>query len=162
FFNERALATDLVPNRDIGFALHGDPIGGVFSYTAGIFTGVGDARNSSNVSFDAGIAYEGRIFFQPFRKLEAPGLQGLVFGVSGSYVKFDGPNTAGLPNTTGGTLPGYTTDGQQQFFAYNPASNAVVVATGEHWRLSPQAYYFWGPFGLLGEYVISDQEVSRT
>jgi len=35
------------------------------------------------------------------------------------------------------------------------------VATGQHWRLSPQAYYYYGPFGLLGEYVISDQQVSR-
>src|ERR1043165_5464236 len=72
------------------------------------------------------------------------------------------PNVNGQPATIGGVLPGYTTDGQQQFFAYNPVSNAVVVASGEHWRLSPQAYYFLGPFGLMGEYMISDQKVSRT
>ena len=36
-----------------------------------------------------------------------------------------------------------------------------MVADGEHWRLSPQGYYFYGPFGFLGEYVISDQRVSR-
>ena len=71
-------------------------------------------------------------------------------------------NTAGLPSNTGGSLPGYFTDGQQQFFAYNPADKAVVVANDDHWRLSPQAYYYYGPFGLLGEYVISDQEVTRT
>jgi phosphate-selective porin OprO/OprP len=71
-------------------------------------------------------------------------------------------NTAGLSATTGGTLPGYFTDGQQQFFAYNPADKAVVVADQNHWRLSPQAYYYYGPFGLLGEYVISDQQVRRT
>ena len=71
-------------------------------------------------------------------------------------------NTAGLPSTTGGSLPGYFTDGQQQFFAYNPADKAVVVAEDNHWRLSPQGYYYYGPFGLLGEYVISDQKVKRT
>jgi phosphate-selective porin OprO/OprP len=49
--------------------------------------------------------------------------------------------------------------GQQLFFAYNP-TNRSVVADGEHWRLSPQGYYYYGPFGLLGEYVISDQKVS--
>jgi hypothetical protein len=71
-------------------------------------------------------------------------------------------NTAGLPSTTGGTLPGYFTDGQQQFFAYNPTGGAVVVADQDHWRISPQAYYYYGPFGLLGEYAISDQAVRRT
>jgi len=27
--------------------------------------------------------------------------------------------------------------------------------------LSPQGYYYYGPFGFLGEYVISDQRVTR-
>jgi phosphate-selective porin OprO/OprP len=72
-----------------------------------------------------------------------------------------GTNTSGLPNTTGGSLPGYATVGQQQFFAYNPAG-AVVVSDGEHWRLSPQGYWYYGPFGILGEYVISNQRVTRT
>jgi phosphate-selective porin OprO/OprP len=49
------------------------------------------------------------------------------------------------------------TDGQQQLFTYT--NN--VVANGNHWRLSPQGYYYWGPLGFLGEYVISDQEVSK-
>jgi phosphate-selective porin OprO/OprP len=56
--------------------------------------------------------------------------------------------------------------GQQQLFAYNPAAEGgqtpIVVAAGNHERLSPQGYYYYGPFSLLGEYVISDQEVSRT
>ena len=161
-FNERALPTDLVPNRDVGFALHGDLYGGVVSYTAGIFTGVGDARNSSNVSFDDSKAYEGRLFLQPFRNASVAALQGFGFGVSGSYQDLQGTNVVALPATTGGSLPGFVTDGQEQFFAYNPASNAVVVAEGVHWRLSPQGYYYYGPFGFLGEYVISDQQVGRT
>jgi len=59
------------------------------------------------------------------------------------------------------TLPGYTTDGQQQFFAYNPATG-VVVANGNHWRLSPQGYYYYGTIELAGEYAISDQGVLNT
>jgi phosphate-selective porin OprO/OprP len=159
-FNERALPTDLVPNRDVGFMLHGDLFGGAISYAAGVFNGVGDARNSSNSDFEDQKAFEGRLFFLPFKKSSAPALQGIGFGVGGGFEKIQGTNTAALPATTGGTLPGFATVGQQQFFAYNPA-NAVVVATGQHWRLSPQAYYYYGPFGLLGEYVISDQQVSR-
>jgi len=161
-FNERALPTALVPGRDLGIQLHGALFGGAVSYAAGVFNGVGDARNTSNFDFEDNKAFEGRVFFQPFKQTAIEPLQGFGFGLGGSYEKMQGTNITGLPATTGGTLPGYTTDGQQQFFAYNPSSNAVVVASGEHWRLSPQGYYYYGPFGLLAEYIISDQSVRRT
>ena len=32
---------------------------------------------------------------------------------------------------------------------------------GQSLRASPQAYYYWGPLGLLGEYVISEETVRR-
>ena len=161
-FNERALPTALVPNRDLGVELHGELLEGVASYAAGVFNGVGDARNSSNFDFEDRKALEGRVFFQPFKQSSLAVLQGFGFGLGGSYESIRGTNVSGLPATTGGTLPGYTTDGQQQYFAYNPASNAVVVAAGDHWRLSPQGYYYFGPFGFLAEYVISNQRVSRS
>jgi phosphate-selective porin OprO and OprP len=162
FFNERSLATALVPNRDLGFDLHGDPFEGVVSYDLGLFNGVGDGRNSSNFDFDDNKAFEGRLFLQPFKTTSNRALQGIGVGVAGSYENIQGPSVTGLPATTGGTLPGYATDGQQQFFAYNPGTNAVVTADGEHWRLSPQAYYYLGPFGFMAEYVISNQKVTRT
>ncbi len=161
-FNERSLTTTLTPNRDLGIDLHGDLFESAISYDIGIFNGVGDGRNSSNFDFDDNKAFEGRAFLQPFKTSSSRALQGLGFGVAGSYEKMQGVNVAGLPATTGGSLPGFSTDAQQQFFAYNPGSNAVVVAAGEHWRLSPQGYYYYGPFGFLAEYVISDQNVSRT
>lgn len=162
-FNERGLPTDLVPNRDLGFELHGDLFQGVASYAAGVFNGVGDARNSSNADFEDDKAFEGRIFFQPFKTAGKPALENFGFGLGGSYEGFQHTtNNSGLPGTTGGSVPGYATVGQQQFFAYNPTNRATVFADGEHWRLSPQAYYYLGPFGLLGEYVISNQKVSRT
>ncbi len=162
-FNERSLATDLVPNRDLGAELHGDLFGGSVSYAAGIFNGTGDARNSSNADFEDDKEFEGRLILQPLKSSNLAALQGLGFGVGGSYGHTH--TTTALPSTTGGTLPGYTTDGQQQFFAYNPTSptnTPVIVADGTHWRLSPQAYYYYGPFGLFGEYVISSQELRRT
>jgi phosphate-selective porin OprO/OprP len=161
-FNERSLVTDLVPNRDMGFELHGDLFNGRASYAGGIFNGTSDGANSSNVDFANDRGFAGRLFFQPFKPTSVAALRGLGFGVAGSYETMSTANTAGLPSTTGGTLPGYFTDGQQQFFAYNPTSNAVVVASQNHWRLSPQAYYYYGPFGLMGEYAISDQTVTRT
>ena len=159
-FNERSLVTDLVPNRDVGLQLWGDINGGVLSYAAGIFNGVGDAQNSNNTAFENEIEFAGRLFTQPFKNSDISALQGLGFGVAGTSENGTS-NVKDLPNTTGGTLPGYATDGQQQFFAYNPTTGAVV-ASGEHWRLSPQGYYYYGPLSLLGEYAISDQGVRNT
>ena len=159
-FNERSLVTDLVPNRDVGLQLWGDIDGGVLSYAAGIFNGVGDAQNSSNSAFENEVEFAGRLFAQPFKASDITPLQGFGFGVAGTSE--NGTSSASdLPSTTGGTLAGYTTDGQQQFFAYNPATG-TVVASGEHWRLSPQGYYYYGPLSLLGEYAISDQGVRNS
>jgi phosphate-selective porin OprO and OprP len=161
-FNELSLATDLIPGRDLGFELHGDVFGGVFSYAAGIFNGVGDnQRNTTDISFQDNREFDGRLFVQPFKTTGIAALQNLGVGVGGSWGSSSITNTLDLPNTTGGTLPGFITDGQQQFFAYNPATGGVV-ANADHWRLSPQGYYYYGPLGLLGEYVISDQGVENT
>jgi phosphate-selective porin OprO/OprP len=161
-FNERSLVTALGPNRDVGAELKGDVFDGRISYAAGIFNGVGDGRNSSNADFEDDKAFVGRLFFQPFKKTDLSFLQGFGFGVAGSFEDMQRTgNNNGLPSTTGGSLPGYYTAGQQQFFAYN-ATNAMVVADGQHWRLSPQGYYYYGPFGFLGEYVISNQRVGHT
>jgi phosphate-selective porin OprO and OprP len=161
-FNERSLATDLIPGRDLGFELHGDLFGGTLSYAAGVFNGVGDGqKNSSNIGFQNNREFDARVFVQPFKTSQIKALQNLGVGLGGTWGTSSITNTLGLPNTTGGTLPGFYTDGQQQFFAYNPATG-TVTAKGTHWRLSPQAYYYYGPFGLLGEYVISDQSVQNS
>ncbi len=149
FFNERALPTDLVPNRDLGFEFLGDVAGGRISYAAGIFNGVGDSRNSANSDFEDHREFAGRLFFQPFKGGSINALQGLAFGVAGSWGNISS-NATGLPS-------GYLTDGQQTFFTYT--NN--VVANGQHWHLAPQGYYYYGPFGLLGEYTISGQRVTK-
>ncbi len=150
-FNEKSLVTSLMPNRDIGFQLWGDINGGVVGYSLGVFNGVGDARNTSNSDFEDKREFAARLFTQPFKKSNVEALKGLGFGVGGSWSD-SSANGNGLPNGNG-----YVTDGQQQFYAYT--NN--VVADGEHWRLSPQGYYFYGPFSLLGEYAISNQRVTR-
>jgi len=152
-FNERSLANDLVPNRDLGVELHGDLFQGIASYAAGFFDGAPDYNGTTtNADYDNDKAFAGRVFFQPFKTLDIALLQGLGFGVGGS-IEEDHAAT----NTATGLTPGYTTDGQQKFFTYSSG----VVASGTHWRFSPQGYYYYGPFGLLGEYVISDQRVSK-
>lgn len=152
-FNERSLVTDLVPNRDIGFQLWGDIDNGLVSYAVGAFNGVGDARNSSNQDFDNHREVVARVFTQPFHSLDIPALQNFGVGLAGGF----GDVTSNATDLTSG----YTTDGQQTFFAYNPTSG-TVVADGDHWRLSPQGYYYYGPFSLLGEYVVDDQKVRKS
>ncbi|MGA2240475.1 MAG: porin [Verrucomicrobiota bacterium] len=152
-FNERSLATDLVPNRDVGVELHGDLFSGVVSYAAGIFDGAPDYNSTTtNADYEDNKAFAGRLFVQPWKTSSVTALQGLGFGLGGSYEV-----ERAATNTATGLTPGFTTDGQQKFFSYSPG----VFADGTHWRLSPQAYYYWGPLSLLGEYVVSDQRVTR-
>jgi phosphate-selective porin OprO and OprP len=150
--NERSLASDLVPNRDIGFMLHGDLFSGRASYAAGILDGAPDytTPTPAPLATDDDKAFAGRLFLQPFKTSDEDYLQGLGFGVGGSYE--DDRGTAATSDLTGG----YKTDGQQTFFSYA----AGVFANGVHWRLSPQGYYYYGPLSVMGEYAVSDQEVS--
>ncbi|MDB6054844.1 MAG: porin, partial [Verrucomicrobiales bacterium] len=157
-FNERSLATDLVPNRDLGVDIHGNIAGRLINYDLALLNGVGDARNSGNFDFDGSKEVVGRLFFEPFSKTKVSALDHLGFGVAGTVGH--ATTAASLPGTTGGTLPGYTTDGQQQAFAYNPVSG-TVSANGNRWRVSPQLFYTYGPFSLLGEYVVSGQKLQK-
>jgi phosphate-selective porin OprO/OprP len=154
-FNERGLPTYLTPNRDVGVELHGDVFGGIVSYAAAFLGGVADYQSTlTNADFDNNKAVAGRLMFQPFKTTSIDPLRGLGFGVAASYQRDDGQTNS--PSNTGLTQ-GYVTDGQQKFFTY---SNNVANV-GEHWRLAPQGYYFYGPAGVLGEYVISDQHLQN-
>ncbi|HEX3628579.1 MAG TPA: porin [Verrucomicrobiae bacterium] len=152
-FNERSLVSDLAPYRGIGAELHGDVFGGVLSYAGGVFNGLPDLNTTTiNANYENDLAFAGRIFVSPFKQTTITPLKGLGVGVSGTY-EYDHTNAAAA-----GLTPGYITDGQQKFFTY-PAS---TLPDGAHWRISPQGYYYWGPFGLIGEYIISDQQIEST
>ena len=161
-FNERSLASDLVPMRDVGIQLGGDVELGksLLTWALGAYDSDGDGRLSANSPSSNDIEFGGRLFWQPFKNDSDSMLRGLGFGAGGSYCDVSS-NSAALPANTGGTLPGYWTTGQQQFFAYNPLLGPVV-ADGPHWRISPEAYYYVGPFGVQAEYIISDQRVQNT
>ncbi len=153
-FVERAFPTNLVPNRDLGVQVAGDLAGGVASYAVGVFNGVpdgGSADGDTNDDKD----YAARVFFQPFVRGSGP-LKNLGLGLAGSTGDQEG--TAASPN-----LPAFRTPGQQTFFSYRADGTALntVIADGRRIRLSPQAYLYTGPFGLLAEYVTSQQAVQR-
>jgi phosphate-selective porin OprO/OprP len=152
-FAERSLATNLVPNRDVGLQVSGDISSGVFAWQAGIFNGVPDLGNGDGDVSDAK-DFAGRVFLQPFK---LGSLAGLGVGIAGSTGIERG-------TTAAPALASYRTPGQQTFFRYSsstttPANN--VYANGRRSRLAPQAYFYSGPVGLLGEYTLSWQEVTR-
>ena len=92
------------------------------------------------------------MFVQPIK----PGaLKGLGFGISGSTGVEQG-------NATATDLAGYRSASQQTFFRYRTdlvVPENTVFAEGRRTRLSPQAYFYLGSLGLLGEYVLNRQEV---
>jgi phosphate-selective porin OprO/OprP len=152
-FAERALPTGLVPNRDIGIQLRGDLWDGVVQYQAGVFNGATDGVNGGIDNGD-GKDFDGRIFVEPFKTTSIDPLQGLGFGIAGTIGNQDGSFTT--PN-----VPTFKTPGQNTFFKYTTGASLTntVVANGQHIRVAPQGYYYWGPVGLLGEYYVSEQQV---
>jgi len=139
-FVERALPTNLVPNRDVGLQIQGDLGEGKISYALGVFDG---AQDGANIDVDTSDSKEtaARVFLEPWK--------GFGFGVAAT-------RGSALGTTLAPGVPTYKTPGQQTFFSYR----TTTIADGERERLSPQAYWYAGRFGAMAEYVESSQEVT--
>jgi phosphate-selective porin OprO/OprP len=146
-FVELGLPSNLLPNREVGFQLGGDLLNGSVNYAAGIFNGSADLASSTGQDVDNNNDKDtvARIFVQPFKNNGPQSLQGLGVGVGGSY-----------GHNEGATLPTYKSAGQASIFSYSSS-----VADGPHIRVSPQAYFYKGSLGLIGEYAVSEQKVAR-
>lgn len=142
-YEERSLASDLLPLRYIGGQFSGSLLSSSLDYAAGYFNGSGDGSNGIFTQWMRGNEAAARVFLQPFATSGIGALKQFGLGLAGS---------AGSQH---GSIPGLKTMAQTTFFKYSSGT----VADGQHNRLSPQAYYYAGPFGVLGEYVISSQQV---
>ncbi len=160
-FVERALPTNLVPFRDIGAQVSGELVPQTLEYQVSVTNGavdLGDNNSDADNSKDV----TGRVFAHPFRS-GAPALQGLGVGVAGSYGVHSG--TATSPNLT----DGYRTPSQAKFFTYLNGNSATAtgtsantaIADGAQWRFNPQLYYAYGSFGILSEYVVNSQDITK-
>src|SRR5215216_5893338 len=108
-FPERALASSLVPNRDIGVQAQGDLKGGRVFYAAGVFNGIPDGTSlTTEVDANSDKDLAGRIVLQPFRVTTGPArrLSGLGVQVGGSH---------GDQNNS---LPAFRTSVGQTYFSY--------------------------------------------
>lgn len=172
-FIERGLPNNLVPNRDIGVQLHGLLADNTVDYALGVFNGVIDGNSSDSFTSsdtDNNIDKElvARVFATPFKN-DTGLLQNLGVGLAATYSDFRGSglgvNATTAQSATESNLPSFRTNlGQLSFFKYRTAAagaNTGTYADGERIRWSPQFYYYTGPFGLFGEYVQVDQDVSK-
>jgi phosphate-selective porin OprO/OprP len=157
-FVERSLASDLVPQRDIGVMLLGEVGGGIFAYQLAVLQGTPEGTNGPDFDTRSAKDYAIRVFFHPLRALKIDALARFGLGCGATYGREKG--TATSPQ-----LPSYKSTGQETFFSY--ISNTMVpfdatLAWGQRWRVSPQLYYYAGPVGVLAEYVYSSQDVLRS
>ncbi|GAB3101947.1 OprO/OprP family phosphate-selective porin [Lysobacter terrae] len=143
---ERGLPSELTPGRDLGAQLQGEFANGTLNYAVGAFNGVVDGRDAASTNPDDEFEAAARVFWEPFKN-SANAWSGLGVGIATTVGDVFGQGN--------NVLPRYRTPGQAQFFAYRNE----VAADGLHRRWSPQAYYYNGPLGLLGEYVTSEQEL---
>ncbi|HXC51595.1 MAG TPA: porin [Candidatus Limnocylindrales bacterium] len=154
-FAERALPDNIVPGRDIGVELFGDPTGGRLSYTIAVLNGVPDGGNGDGDVNDA-VDIAARLFATPYAPSPYSPLRGAGFGIAGTWGREQG-------STSSPQLPSYKTSGRTTFFSYEDDGTkaGTTIADGDRWRISPQASWYEGPFGLLTEYVRSSQRLSR-
>jgi phosphate-selective porin OprO/OprP len=140
-FLERGLPSQLTPDRDVGAMLHGEVARGAFAWQLGLVDG-GPGNSSIDGDTNTAKDYFARVFAHPLRPLGNRWVEGLGVGFATTYGK-----ERGVPPNS--SLPVYRTAGQNIFFSYLPN----VLASGTHYRLSPQLYYYGGRVGMLAEYV---------
>jgi phosphate-selective porin OprO and OprP len=163
-FLERSYVTNaILPNRDLGIAVHGDILKNKLNYAFGLVNGVSDGGNiSTGTEFDGRIEGTARFFATPFQDVDSA-FKGLGFGFAATYTDSQGERNLNFTDTsaadaTRNGLPSYLTNGQNTFFRYSSAA----VADGQRLRLSPQAYYYIGPLGVIAEYARVRQDASLT
>jgi len=155
-----------------------------FTYEAGVFNGSGDNGSDSNMGDTANQdnkEYNGRIFAHPFQKSGISLLEGFGIGLAGSYSSLNQSTTV-LNNllTANGqnTIVNYSTmlvrpasitnsttgfgTSQQRSVSTATVYAGSLTANGPHTRIYPQAYWYYGSFGLMGEYALSSQELMGT
>ncbi|MDO8432145.1 MAG: porin [Candidatus Binatus sp.] len=145
-FSQRAETENLVPNRDIGAEVHSDLFDGRLTYQLALMNGV--PNNTASVDFDNndGKDFLGRVFALPFKKSDNQWLRAIGVGFAGTY-----------GDERGSTVSTYKTYGSSTWFSYNKG----VTASGERYRLSPQAYYYNGPFSMMAQYVSDRHTLNR-
>jgi phosphate-selective porin OprO/OprP len=146
-FFERGFPTSLVPNRDVGVQALGDLSGGIVTYMAGVMNGVADG-GSGDVDSNDGKDIVARVVLRPFRRSAESPVARLNLGFSAST----GTATA---------LPTFRTPSLQQTYFTYAGGATPALPDGRRTRISPQLWYFSGPFAGWVEYVRTETPIRR-
>ena len=153
-FVERALTSNLSAQREVGLEFWGDIAGGIVRYEAGYFNGNPD-NGINDIDSNKSKTFEGRLFFQPFNTPSLRPFGKLGVGVAAS----SGIEQGSATNTWVGA---FKSSGQNTIFSYlTTTTPTTVFASGRHTRVNPQLYYYFGPFGLLAEWVHEYQKLAN-
>jgi phosphate-selective porin OprO/OprP len=162
FFNEFALATELTPLRDLGAQVQGEIAKGYAGYALGVFNGAVD-NAYTDLDPSRYKDFEGRVYAQPLGAPNQDSFQYAIIGVAGTVGR-----KSGVPQASGQStnLPTYKSPGGAAIFSYKTAAANVTpdltntaIASGQQRRINAHGYYAIGPFGLLAEYIYSQQRV---
>jgi phosphate-selective porin OprO/OprP len=151
-FIERAVSQALAPVRDVGFQLFGDLLDGTVSYQAGAFNGTFDGGTIDG-DVNNGKEMAGRVFVQPFKSFDADYVKGLGVGFAGTYGNNNGSESLANIN--------FRTAERVSFFRLSTSSDVTIEGEGRRSRLAPQGHYYWGPFGLMGEFLQTNAGATR-
>jgi phosphate-selective porin OprO/OprP len=146
-FVELGYTASLVTDRDTGAWLEVSDPSQVFLVGGGVFNGSPDTGNIVITDTDSEKDAVAKVFFHPFRLIDALALQNFGIGVAGSA----GNRIAAVSS------PSYKSVGQDAVTIYS--YNANVVVEGAGYRIVPQAYWFYDSLSFLGEYVQDSQNV---
>jgi phosphate-selective porin OprO and OprP len=147
FIERSYVSNNILPNRDLGISLYGELADKKLSYALGMFNGVKDGgENFTGQDDNQSKDIAARIFTTPLAGTDSA-LAGLGVGLAGTW-----------SNSGTHSLASYKTAAQAyNFFSYASAT----TANGKRNRLSPQAYYYAGPLGVIAEYAVVDQAVKN-
>jgi phosphate-selective porin OprO/OprP len=146
-FVERSIAQNIAPNRDVGVQLFGDIGAGVFQYQLGIFDGVQDAARRTTRATATKTSPAASSHNPPrsgHRRARESRLRSPA-------------RTATAPTTTA-----QSTSAPPAVRASTATPTTRSRVRGIEWRIAPQAYWFWGPFGFMGEYYKSEGHIKGT
>ena len=154
-FMERSATTQLQPSRALGVQVHGLLFDDELSYAVGVFS---ESPNNYTQTVDTTLGYgiAARLFARPFVN-DADELSGLGFGVAGSYANDFDPSASGN-NAISNGLNSYASDTGVTFFNWQSGTGSPT-RDGAIYRIIPQGFYYYGPFGIQAEYILQSQGV---
>jgi len=145
-FIDYGYSTYFTPNRDTGIMLYGKPYG--WETQIAVMTGTTD-YGSADKDSDTHRSLDVRTIGKPFGS-EFGWLNSLELGVAGSVERRIGSSSTSQLST-------YKPSGRSALFTY--ASG--VFANGDFYRIAPQFTVYSGPIGIIGEVVVSGQDVGK-